>query len=267
MLIACVCNPIFINTSVVFVRLYWFEKRFQNVVLESRMKGWRIRTLSKTERETTADFEHGKGPPPQGVGTREIRVMRGSRGHAHGGLIENEFAFNDGQDRTGNGIRPRRRSSIEECDQLSFDRPATQNQTATDMTGPDNIRTPAQQQERLFTPVEPPVDRLPQASKEKSIAFSEAQRNLTVRSTLRIPGPRDFERGHVPEKVGEGDRNLNRILSRVSCEPDPRQERMNSVSLGEGTGKHTRSSITSPSMSQIAYVPRPRSRCTIALGR
>jgi hypothetical protein len=230
--IACVCNPIFINTSVVFVRLYWFEKRFENVVLESRMKGRRIRTLSKTDREPMVDSKRDERPPPQGVGTREIRVMRGSRGHAHGGIIENEFAFNDGQDRTGNGIRLRRRSSIEESDRLSFDRPAPLRQTATDMAGTDIIRTFAQQQERLFTPVGPPVDGLPQASKKRSIAFTEAQQNLTIRSTLRIPGPRDFERGHVPEKVWQSDENLNRILSEVSCEYSPSQERSNSVSIG-----------------------------------
>ena len=181
----------------------------------------------------TADFERDKGQHKQGVGTREIRVMRGSRGHAHGGFIENEFAFNDGQDRTGNGIRPRRRSSIEESDQLSFDRPAALHQTTMDMVGADNIHTPAQQQERLFTPIEPPVDRLPQASKERSIAFIEGQLNPTVRGTLRIPGPRDFERGQVPEKVGEGDENLNWIPSRVSCESGPSQERSNSVSSWE----------------------------------
>ena len=28
---ACLCNPIIINTFVVFVRLYWFEKRFQGI--------------------------------------------------------------------------------------------------------------------------------------------------------------------------------------------------------------------------------------------
>ena len=39
MLIGCVTNPIFINTAVVFVRLYWFEKRFKHIVEELRRNG------------------------------------------------------------------------------------------------------------------------------------------------------------------------------------------------------------------------------------
>ena len=176
-------------------------------------------------------------PSPQRVGTREIRVMRGSRGHAHGGFIENEFAFNDGQDRTGNGIRLRRRSSVEEPDQPLFDRPAALHQTATDTVGDYSLRTPGQQQERVFTLVEPPVDRLPQASKERTIAFTETQQNPTVRSTLRIPGPRDFDRGHVPEKVEESDENLNKAPSRVSHESNPSRKLPNSVLPEEMDGE------------------------------
>ena len=56
MLITATCNPIFINTFVVFVRLYWFEKRFQNVVLEARTLR-RNRTKSRTRSEAKADMD------------------------------------------------------------------------------------------------------------------------------------------------------------------------------------------------------------------
>ena len=79
MLIACVCNPIFINTFVVFVRLYWFEKRFQGLVAESRNRN---RTRSRTRSE--AKGERDIGHEEQGVNGRAITVVRNQDGHAQG---------------------------------------------------------------------------------------------------------------------------------------------------------------------------------------
>lgn len=51
-----------------------------------------------------------------------------------------------------------------------------------------------------------PNSRLPRhLSPEEHIAFRENQRNPKDNGTLRIPGPRDFDRGHVPEMVAEED--------------------------------------------------------------
>ncbi|KAL8726490.1 MAG: hypothetical protein Q9166_006685 [cf. Caloplaca sp. 2 TL-2023] len=51
-----------------------------------------------------------------------------------------------------------------------------------------------------------PIQRLPlRLSAEEHIAFLEKQRNPRNKSTLRIPGPRDFDRGHVPETVAEDE--------------------------------------------------------------
>lgn len=239
MLVACVCNPIFINTSVVFVRLYWFEKRFQDVVLRSRMRGRRTQRLEKGEGETIADIERDVVTHLQGVGTREIRVIRCPSGHAHGGFIENEIAFNDGQDRTGNGIRAQGRSSIEEPDQPLCKRPAALHRTAAD-TGRDcSLRTPGRQQEegRHFTSVKPPVGLLSQASNKRRIAPTETQQHPTVRSALRIPGPRDFDRGHVPEEAENSNRNLHRFPSRVSHESNRSRKPPNSVIPDETDGE------------------------------
>ena len=60
MIITCVCTPIFINTFVVFIRLYWFEKRFQSVVLEARsMRATRTRTLSKRKSQMKEEKNMG----------------------------------------------------------------------------------------------------------------------------------------------------------------------------------------------------------------
>ena len=50
----CLCTPIFIHSSVVVVRLYWFEKRFQNIVLERGNGSGRTRTLSRRKSEGDA---------------------------------------------------------------------------------------------------------------------------------------------------------------------------------------------------------------------
>ena len=41
--------------------------------------------------------DRNAGQEEQAVGAREIRVMRGSSGHAHGGTIANEFAEADSE--------------------------------------------------------------------------------------------------------------------------------------------------------------------------
>ena len=60
----------------------------------------------------------------------------------------------------------------------------------------------------------PVVERLPspelvripeQRTTEQHIAFVENQRKLKDKSTLRIPGPRDYDRGSVPEQVADED--------------------------------------------------------------
>jgi hypothetical protein len=236
MLVACVCNPVFINTSVVFIRLYWFEKRFQDVVRESRMKGRRTQSHPTRKGKSMTDVERNTVPLSQGVGTREIRVLRGSSGHARGGFIENEFAFNDGQDRTGDGIRVRRRSSVEEADRPLFDKAAALHQLATDEIEAKTYHTSAQQ-ERLFTPLGTPVAPLPQVSKARSMAFIEAQRNPTAKNTLRIPGPRDFDLGHVPEKVEEHDEEPRDTTSRMSHDLNPSRKLPNSVLPEEKDGE------------------------------
>lgn len=58
------------------------------------------------------------------------------------------------------------------------------------------------------------TDRLPQQmSAEQHIAFLENQRNPKDKSTLRIPNPRDYERGLVPAELGH--ENDSHPLDRV----------------------------------------------------
>ena len=72
---ACMTNPIFINTFVVFVRLYWFERRFEHIVNDIReQRKSKAKTITRTKSEMKAEdpdldrLEHG-------VNGRQIRVL------------------------------------------------------------------------------------------------------------------------------------------------------------------------------------------------
>lgn len=235
MLITCTCTPIFINTFVVFIRLYWFEKRFQSVVLEARsMRATRTRTMSKRKSQMREDQEPHLGDAERGVGNRRINVMRSASGHAEGGVIEDEHAF---QETNGNaGIiqrKPSRPSSDDDIDPL--ERRSTPQHTNSGIVWADNVDTRTPMRRRDSDAIGSPAENLPVQDKEKSIAIVQKQR-AAKEGTLRIPGPRDFDRGLVPEEVAEGD--LTRELTRASHEDDQRasRRRSRSMSVEEANG-------------------------------
>ena len=65
--IPMVTNPVTINTFVVFLRLYWFEKRFQHIVTESKKSR---RSISQTITNSRAEERHIE---------LEVRGIRGRR--------------------------------------------------------------------------------------------------------------------------------------------------------------------------------------------
>jgi Trk-type K+ transport system membrane component len=219
------CTPIFINTFVVFIRLYWFEKRFQNVVIESR-SARHTRTMSRRRSEMEAENDRDMNQEERGVGNRQIKVMRSTNGQAEGGKIEDEHAFSDGVGDAG--IRKARPADDEDVDPL--ERPMTPvHQVTSNVVWADHLTTPRQERQRLRDSVESPTDRLPEKNREQSIAFVEKQREPKQKATLRIPGPRDYELGLKPEEVKEDDEHLDRVTSRVSQESHPKRYRANSV--------------------------------------
>ncbi|OAL04238.1 hypothetical protein IQ06DRAFT_267317 [Phaeosphaeriaceae sp. SRC1lsM3a] len=224
----CMCTPIFINTFVVFIRLYWFEKRFQNVVIETRnARG--TRTMSRRKSDARAETDRDIGQEERGVGNRQITVMRSANGHVEGGTIEDEHAFADGVGDAG--IRKDKPSTEKDEDVDPLERPMTPvHQINSNVVWADNLTTPRQRErQRLRDSVESPSDRLPEKNREQSIAFVEKQREPKQKATLRIPGPRDYEKGLKPEEVSEEEGNLDRVVSRVSQESHPRRNRSNSV--------------------------------------
>lgn len=223
MLITSMCNPIFINSFVVFIRLYWFEKRFQNVVLEARTLR-RNKTLSRRKSEMKQDPNERDLSGEEGaVGDREIVVLRHPNGTAKGKKIEDENSFLAGDSQSRSPMRERSRSGSD---------------TPEEPISPTSQRNPVFQRDVTFAdelrPTKSPDSfRLPEKrSKEHSIEFVQNQRNPKDRGTLRIPGPRDFDLGYVPERIEEDDA-LAKETTNEDEGPPIRRIRSNSVPAHE----------------------------------
>ncbi|KAL8812033.1 MAG: hypothetical protein Q9200_001332 [Gallowayella weberi] len=191
-----IATPIFIHSFVVFVRLYWFERRFQHLVREARhLRHTRTRSRTKTEARDDRDMEKDA----QGIRGRSIVVL-----HKNGGAESTEDGTITSSSKKLDESEPTSASSSSRGDkstpnepqiETSLDQPPTLHREVTFADEVDDV-------EELKAP---PPNRLPlRLSAEETIAFLEKQRNQN-KGTLRIPGPRDFDRGHVPETVVEDE--------------------------------------------------------------
>jgi len=247
MLIACVCNPIFINTFVVFVRLYWFEKRFEHLVSEvNSQRRSRTRTVSKTKSQTKQDQEPSR--LEKGVAGRPITVLHAttrpngmSASAAKSTEAEREFeklglrdhsqnvsptppggsnvSSDHGDDITPRETRPIQQNtkpdhsdeltSIEEQDHTSSGGAGTSSgaplhfKMHREITFADEVLRRNSEGDEIA-----PMERLPpHPDTDRHIQFLERQhRNAQNQTgTLRIPGPRDFDRGAVPKELDDSD--------------------------------------------------------------
>ena len=193
-----VANPIFINTFVVFVRLYWFEKRFQHIVREARNLR---RTRSRSRTNTQAIDEKDVGLSHRGVNGRSIVVLH-SDSKSMGTSRPSPFLDRPKDDQQ---VIP----SSDSSDVLKQSSESSDGGTISPGV-PITPQPPipfhrnitfADEVERNTTAAD---DRLPQQmSAEQHIAFLENQRNPMDKATLRIPGPRDFDRGDMPQALDE----------------------------------------------------------------
>ena len=169
------CTPIFIHSSVVVVRLYWFERRFQKIVKDARnfrRSRSRTRTEAQNDPESTA--------AEKGVRGRSIVVLHDNATHAF-------------KDKTSDLDEKGDSGTASEASQAN----QPQQQTLPfrrDITFADEL--PRHDVNRTFVPTVPQ-----QVSPEQHIAIRENQRNPKDKSALRIPGPRDFDQGQEPEPL------------------------------------------------------------------
>ena len=208
-----VTTPISINTYVVFLRLYWFERRFQEVVKLAK-KGRRSIAKSFSKAKEEIDPSHAE----KGVQGRSIVVMHETTGsHSQTKSTSNTNSIRgEEHENTGTAndqVRPR--SSMDSVDTReanssdSNDEPLKPIETTT--------HTPqikfADQVKRSNGMADDDL-RLPgQRSQEEHIAVLQRQRNPDSADILRIPGPRDADAGIIPHYVDQADADLSRMLS------------------------------------------------------
>lgn len=190
---AMLCNPIVIHSAVVFVRLYWFERRFKDVVQASNLLR---RTKSRSRNNTISRDDPESGMQPAGVKGRAIRILRHT---GHRGMDEQSEKVEVVAEPNGKAVDSSN-TSQEEDEGAAIGTPAEDHLQLQTSRSTDDMRLPQQ------------------LSSELHIRFLENQRNPSDTTALRIPSPREFERGGRPEHVDKGIDDT--VLRSVTSEPD-----------------------------------------------
>lgn len=256
-LITMLATPIFIHTFLVFVRLYWFERRFQHVVTEARnFRRTRSRSRTNTKDLDMPDVQFKE----RGVDGRNIVVLREGNTEKEG----NMNGMQPGNENMGKDLESATSSSSGSGtvvknmgkDLESATSSSSGSGTVVKAQEPD----PPMKREVTFADeikskeeIDSPMPRLPQRlDPEQHIAFLENQRNPKDKGILRIPGPRDFDRGDKPFQVdnGEEDETIGKQTTNTADADSP------------NTNVPLRRNVT------IEEPPRPRLRTdTAALSR
>lgn len=211
-------TPIFIHSVLVFIRLYWFEKRFQHIVQDTRaMRSTRtrMRTLSRDKDATSLGREEA------GIGSRPIVVLRNNTQES------NERGREASAGTPEYGSSPGSSSRFDRADSSEVQ---TGGPNGTLGLGLGSLRVPTQ--------LDP----------EHHIAFLEKQRKN--KGALRIPSPREYDRGGVPEVLEEADDEGEGSKRTRSSESDDENSRNSEESdqVGPLEGPHI--TINEPDIQQ-----------------
>ena len=203
-----ISGPITLHGSVVFMRLYWFEKRFEHVVREAR---YRRRTLTKGK--SKGDLSRAE----QGVGGRVITVLRetGNRITNDGMIIapkpDGPCATDSSTDST------RRESQGDSSDRRDSDGDNANNNTRSRQHqnsisfAPTVFRSDGHEAQLTKFPEENapeqngPEQNASEQSGDGDMPALERSPNTRDTEILRIPNPRDVERGMGPKRLEAGD--------------------------------------------------------------
>lgn len=180
-------TPIFIHGALILVRLYWFERRFQHVVRDARALRTTRSRLSTVSEDKSINEENRA---EEGVAGRAIVVLRNNAGDARGRRLPDPVA---------NAMD----ESHEEQDTAST-------KGSNDQSSSDDTETSPPESRFGLGSLRVPT----QLNPESHIAFVESQRNS--KGALRIPSPREYDRGGVPQALEEEEEEKN--------DPDPDPE-------------------------------------------
>ncbi|RDL40939.1 putative potassium transport protein 1 [Venustampulla echinocandica] len=237
--IPMLANPITIHTFVVFLRLYWFEKRFQHIAKEAKKNR---RSISKTMSKAKTN-ERDIGQEEMGVRGRSIVVMHNTtvpNGMTNDRAVPEDLKYHlekgkqlhQGEEvpssSTSEGAS-KGQSSESEDDRASV---GTVQRSQTQIKFADQVKPSNGQTD---DPLRIPTRR----NHEDHIAFLERQRNPDNSAVLRIPGPRDADAGMAPETVDHGD-NMHYTLSGKASTFSPRRDSIDTAVDGDEQVPETR---------------------------
>jgi Cation transport protein len=171
--IPLVTTPIFIHSSVVFVRLYWFEKRFQHIARNARsLRRSKSRTSIPREEQNVVEERLSFSDQP-------IVMLSDDDGEAQTRARQDH-------------LKPE--SSLETGESNERDSTLAIGPDGAELLGRSRAEDAVLALEglRLPSPLSP----------EQHIAFLENQRKIT--GALRIPSPREYDRGGTPLAVENG---------------------------------------------------------------
>ncbi|UPK89183.1 hypothetical protein LCI18_000118 [Fusarium solani-melongenae] len=218
-------NPITLHTSVVFLRLYWFEKRFQGWVTDARQ---RRTTISKSKSRARSEVRQAE----EGVNGRHITVVphqgRPPRITNDGILLDGDAmiqsqAIEDDDDDDHMPPKPPPASS-DESDTATVSAGRSNSMELSPLEKPDQafeedrdkrMEGPGQPQNaptgitfaetvKRSDGIDDELTKFPRRTHAEHIAILERQRNQD-NEVLRIPGPRETERGMGPRRLDDGD--------------------------------------------------------------
>ena len=263
-LVACICNPIFINTAVVLIRLYWFEKRFKHIVKEARDSR---RTRTKSRSKSMAVEEDNPGRMESGVNGRTIKVLHettkpngmsskttSAKAKEQEMLAAEKIGLDLGSSSSGTPTPPNARATdsaggSDEIEDIHHQRDFAimdddeddEDAIQTDIPHhlglspmlmnrgivfADEVSKPAPARRRSTN-----EDLVPELRDVKQhIAFVQKQQKKRKEGggTLRIPGPRDFDRGEIPKALDDSNDDelqrqytKNTLRSKTSSHSNP----------------------------------------------
>lgn len=177
-------NPITIHSSVVFLRLYWFERRFQHIVEDARSRRVTITKSRSKAQLDSASVERGLN---NGVIGMPARATDGSilldKYSINGAPKPDPLANTSGSEDGSEHVDPNEEPQLAPP-QIKFANEVRRSDAIVD-DDDDPVLLPSKR---------------PHA---EHIAILEKQRKAD-KSVLRIPGPRDADMGALPEEFEEG---------------------------------------------------------------
>lgn len=267
---ALTSNPITLHGSVVFLRLYWFEKRFQGWVREVRH---RRPTFTKSKSKAFGDDAHAE----QGVNGRHITILprkgKSPRMTNDGIILDERIQSNaivdtDSEaastmsDDAPNVTQSSTTQVADDTDVVSSPESSSsskdavlelnQSAAATEpvATAPGHTAITFADTVKRSDGLEDEFTKLPPDREHaEHIAILERQRNEDADDVLFIPGPRDAERGHIPTKSdgrdhkNEDDKHALKFGPTESnpdntSEPNRIRDRQPTITIAEPERRH-----------------------------